>query len=140
MTSAEFAWVYLIFFLIPLAKILPRLIKKWKTKHFDSTHPSENLFQASNNISFKPTRESVDMSYKQESYGSTDMLVLGELSRGTKNFDTIQKKLYIDPKILDMILEDLENQGLMRVDQKKGLFGLKVELYPTEEGRKKYYS
>ena len=68
------------------------------------------------------------------------MLVLGELNHGTKNFDVLQKNLGIDNKTLNSVLEDLENQGLMRVEQKQGLLGPKVELYPTEEGIKKYYS
>ncbi|MDO8640486.1 MAG: hypothetical protein Q7R33_02990, partial [Nitrosarchaeum sp.] len=59
---------------------------------------------------------------------------------GTKNFDVLQKNLGIDNKTLNSVLEDLENQGLMRVEQKQGLLGPKVELYPTEEGIKKYYS
>jgi DNA-binding HxlR family transcriptional regulator len=71
---------------------------------------------------------------------SIDMLVLGELNNGTKNFDTLQKKLEIDNETLNSVLEKLENQGLIRVEQKQGLFGPKVELYPTEEGAKKYYS
>jgi len=68
------------------------------------------------------------------------MLVLGELNHGTKNFDVLQKRLGIDNETLNSVLEDLENEGLMRVEQKQGLLGPKVELYPTEEGVKKYYS
>ena len=71
---------------------------------------------------------------------STDMLVLGELNNGTKNFDALQKKLGIDNESLNSILGDLETQRLIRVEQKQGLFGPKVELYPTEEGVKRYHS
>jgi Holliday junction DNA helicase RuvA subunit len=68
------------------------------------------------------------------------LLVLGELTRGTKNFDLLQKTLGIDNDTLNSVLEDLEKKGLMRVEQKQGLLGPKVELYPTEEGLKKFYS
>jgi len=37
-------------------------------------------------------------------------------------------------------LEDLEKRGLMKVEEKSGLFGPKVELYLTDKGYKEYYS
>jgi hypothetical protein len=37
-------------------------------------------------------------------------------------------------------LEDLEKRGLMKVEEKSGLFGSKVELYLTDKGFKEYYS
>lgn len=43
----------------------------------------------------------------------------------------------IDIDTLNSVLEDLENKGFMRAKHKQGLFGPKVELYPTEEGIKK---
>ena len=69
-----------------------------------------------------------------------DMLVLGELNRGAKTFGQIKKNTGLDSTELDSILEDLENRGLMRVEQKKGLLGIKIELYPTDKGFKEYYS
>ena len=71
---------------------------------------------------------------------SLDMLVLGELNRGVKNFDAIQRNLGIDMEKLDETLESLEKQGLMKVQHKQGLFGPKIELIPTEKGFKKFYS
>ena len=58
----------------------------------------------------------------------------------TLSSDDREKKLGIDNETLNSVLEDLENQKLMKVEQKQGLLGPKVELYPTEEGIKKYYS
>ncbi len=69
-----------------------------------------------------------------------DMLVLGELNRGTKKFETIVKNTGIDSNELNSILKDLENRDLMRVEQKNGIMGPKVELYPTDKGFKEYYS
>jgi len=142
MAENGFVWIYLIFFLIPLARILPRLIKKWKMKNSGTTQqPFDNQFQVSNNTISESSRETFKAQPQRESKPkSTDMLVLGELNHGTKNFDVLQKKLGIDNETLNSVLEDLENQGLMRVEQKHGLLSPKVELYPTEEGVKKYYS
>ncbi|MEX1150601.1 MAG: winged helix-turn-helix transcriptional regulator [Nitrosopumilaceae archaeon] len=142
MAETGFYWIYLIFFLIPLFKILPRLIKKWKLKKSGTIQqPFDNQFQISNNTISESSREIFRVQPQREPNPiSTDMLVLGELNHGTKNFDVLQKKLGIDNETLTSILEDLENQGLMRVEQKQGLLGPKVELYSTEEGAKKYYS
>jgi len=142
MAENEFVWIYLIFFLIPLAKILPRLIKKWKIKKSGtSQQPFDNQLQVSNNTISESSRETFRAQPQRESKPeSTDMLVLGELNHGTKNFDVLQKRLGIDNETLNSVLEDLENQGLIRVEQKQGLLGAKVELYPTEEGVNKYYS
>ena len=71
---------------------------------------------------------------------TNDMLVLGELNKGTKQFDKIQKNTNLDVNELESILEDLQRQGLMRVEHKKGPFGTKVELHSTEKGFDKYYS
>ena len=68
------------------------------------------------------------------------MLVLGELNRGTKYFENLQKKTGFDSMELESILEDLEKNGMLKVHQKQGLFGLKTELLPTEKGFKEYYS
>jgi len=142
MAENGFIWIYLIFLLIPLSRILPRLIKKWKLKNSGVTqHPLDNQFQVSNNTISESSKDTFVAQPQRESKPkSMDMLVLSELNHGTKNFDVLQKKLGIDNEALNSILEDLENQGLMRVEQKQGLLGPKVELYPTEEGVKKYYS
>ena len=52
----------------------------------------------------------------------------------------LEKKTGFDSEELNSILEDLEKQGLMRVEQKKGLLGIKIELLPTEKGYRKYDS
>mgnify|MGYP002813610801 FL=1 len=142
MAGTGFIWIYLIFLLIPLSKLLPRLIKKWKLKNSGITQqPFDNSFQVSSNTISESSRDTFRAQPQRESKPkSTDMLVLGELNHGTKNFDVLQKKLGIDNETLNSVLEDLENQRLIRVEQKQGLLGSKVELYPTEEGVKKYYS
>jgi predicted Rossmann fold nucleotide-binding protein DprA/Smf involved in DNA uptake len=69
-----------------------------------------------------------------------DMQVLGELNREAKNFEVIQKITGLERDELASILEDLEKRGLMKVEEKSGLFGPKVELYLTDKGFKEYYS
>jgi len=141
MAEDGLVWIYLIFLLIPLSKFLPRLIKKWKMKNSSMPEQvSPDEFQVVNN-SPRASSESFDEQTAKESKPkSLDMLVLSELNHGTKNFDALQKHLGIDNETLDSVLEDLEKKGLMRVEQKKGLLGPKVELYPTEKGMKKYFS
>ena len=69
-----------------------------------------------------------------------DKQVLGELNRGAKNFEEIQKITGLEHDELISILKDLEKTRLMKVEEKSGLFGLKIELYLTDRGFKKYYS
>ena len=85
-----------------------------------------------------------DFSVKSE-HGFTkpptkNMLVLGELNRGTKTFNNVQKNTGLTTEELDTILEDLEKNGLIKVNQKQGMLGTKIELYPTDKGMKEYYS
>ncbi|WP_316504507.1 hypothetical protein [Nitrosopumilus sp.] len=69
-----------------------------------------------------------------------NMLVLGELNRGTKTFANIQKNTSLTNNELDGILENLEKNGFLKVHHKQGMFGTKIELYPTDKGMKEYYS
>jgi DNA-binding HxlR family transcriptional regulator len=65
-----------------------------------------------------------------------DIIVLGAIKNGIKKFDKIQKTTQIDPKELNTILEQLENRGLIRVEEKKGWLGKKIEITATEKGAK----
>lgn len=123
-------WIYLIFFLIPLARILPRIVRKLRNE--DNTH-TESQFSPKN-LEMEQRHESVEIPQTK------DMQVLGELNKGVKDFNKIQSNLGIDNQKLEIILNDLEDKGLMKVIKRKGLTGIKVELYPTDKGFKKYYS
>jgi DNA-binding HxlR family transcriptional regulator len=139
MTEHGFMWIYLIFFLIPLARIIPRLVKKWRKK--ESSTFTENEFSP-NNPRIEQRQESIERSERQESIErpqTKEMQVLGELNKGVKDFSKIQKNLDIDNQKLESILKDLEKQGLMKVIKKKGFSGIKIELYPTDKGFKRYY-
>ena len=145
MAEHGFMWIYLIFFLIPLARIIPRLVRKWKKRNSTFT---ENQFNP-DNPRIEQRQESFERPQGQESFQkqksserpqNKEMKVLGELNRGVKDFNKIQKNLNIDNQKLEKILKDLEEQELMEVIKKKGITGIKVELYPTEKGFRKYYT
>ncbi len=65
-----------------------------------------------------------------------DIIVLGAIRAGIKKFEKIQKIRHIEPEELNSILEQLENRGFIRVEEKKGLLGMKVEIVVTEKGSK----
>ena len=65
-----------------------------------------------------------------------DIIVLGAIKHGIKKFDKIQKTTQIDPEELNLILEQLEKRELIKVEEKKGWFGKKIEIAATEKGIK----
>jgi len=65
-----------------------------------------------------------------------DVIVLGAIKRGNKKFDKIQKATKIEAEELNSILEKLEERKLIKVEEKKGWLGKKVELTVTEKGSK----
>ena len=67
-----------------------------------------------------------------------ETVVLGVISRGVTKFDKISQESNVEPKKLEAILQKLENSGLIRVDEKKGLLGTKIEINPTEEGYREF--
>ena len=143
MANEGFAWIYLVFFLvIPLSRILPRIVQKWKDKNRGTSEQfTQTTYQSTNETIAEPSRKTPREEIPRDMNPQTlDMLVLGELNRGTKNFGAIQRNLGIDNKALEKVLDSLENQGLMKVQNKQGLLGPKIELIPTEKGFKKFYS
>lgn len=148
MAEDGFAWIYLIFFLIPLARIVPRLIRKWQNK---DKFMGENQF----NSNFQKTEQMPDSFKKSESFETSqsfektessekpldmDMQALREINNGVKDFNQIQKNTGIDNQKLENILSDLEGKKLMKVIKKSGLTGSKIEIHPTEKGFKKFYT
>ena len=67
---------------------------------------------------------------------SKDIIVLGAIKHGIKKFDKIQKTTQIDSKELNVILEKLESRKFIKVEEKKGWFGAKIEIHVTEKGSK----
>jgi hypothetical protein len=148
--EADFSWVYLIIFLmVPLARIIPRILRKRKSQNFASQEVSDKQFESNFNRyqdqSDKQFESNPDEFHKESSKTSSkpqtkNMLVLGELHRGVNLFENLQKNTGLTNTELNSILEDLEENGLMKTQQKQGLFGMKTELLPTDKGFKEYYS
>ena len=67
-----------------------------------------------------------------------ETVVLGVISRGTSKFDRISQESNVEPKDLELILKKLENSGLIKVDEKKGWLGTKIEINPTEDGYREF--
>ena len=128
----NFSWIYLIFFLaIPLARIIPRIIAKRRMTNPDSRF-QDNFGSRQEEIS--------EVKYENPKPKTKKMLVLGEINNRTKTFERLQKNTGLGGQELNKVLEQLETEGLIKVQQKQGLFGLKIEIYPTEKGFKEYYS
>jgi len=67
-----------------------------------------------------------------------ETVVLGVISRGTSRFDRISQESNVEPKDLEQILKKLENSGLIKVDERKGWLGTKIEINPTEDGYREF--
>lgn len=65
-----------------------------------------------------------------------DIIVLGAIKHGIKKFDKIQKMTQIESEELNSILEQLESRGFIQTEEKKGWFGMKIEIAVTEKGSK----
>ena len=133
MADPNFSWIYLIIFLaIPLSRIIPRIIAK--RKQANGTYSS---FEKSNQENIGVRLEQKHPSSKPQ---TKDMQVLGIMHQGANTFEKIQKTTKMENNELDSILQQLEKRDLIKVIQKQGRFGPKIELYSTDKGFKEYYS
>ncbi len=134
--TEHFSWFWLIFLLFPAVRIAQRLIRKRQMKKYPQSSEKPigiRLEKTSENTIEKPVQN-------LERPATTDMLVLGELNRGANTFEKILKNTGLEHEALTSILEELEKRDLMKVVQKQGLLGPKVELQVTEKGFKEFYS
>ena len=142
MADPNFSWVYLIIFLaIPLARIIPRILAKKGIGVKSPQTIQENQFETDHGEylqkpQIEPTKPQIESTKPQ----TKNNLVLGALNRGSKTFEDIQKNTGLSNSELDVILEDLENNGMMKVVHKQGMLGPKTEILPTDKGFKEYYS
>jgi DNA-binding MarR family transcriptional regulator len=65
-----------------------------------------------------------------------EIIVLGTIRAGIKTFEKIQKIRHVDPEKVESILGQLENKGLVKVEEKKGFLGKKIEIEITDKGSK----
>ena len=69
---------------------------------------------------------------------SKDLIVLGTIKNGAKQFNKISKVTKIPPKELSEVLENLENSGFINVIEKKGWLSKKIEIHITEKGNREF--
>ena len=141
----NYSWIYLLIFLIiPLARIVPRLLRRGayqenisarpETPRSDtprSDAPRRNFFQESSPDNFQESPKKEQFSTKN---WPKEKIVLGLLMTDISKFEEIQKRANISTGNLDTILQDLEKRGLMKPVEKSGPFGKSIQLRITEKG------
>ena len=146
----DYSWIFLLIFLIiPLARILPRILKRTGFKENISAHlesPRENFFKESDSAdnfkesdyadNFKespPTKEE----FSTRNW-STEKIVLGLLMSDISKFEELQKRGNLSANNLDRILQNLEKKGFMTPVEKSGPFGTSIQLKITEKGASEF--
>ena len=147
----NYSWIYLLIFLIiPLARILPRILKRAGLKQNISTRPDnprENFFQESSPDRFQKSSpenfqesspDNFEESPRREEFStknwSKEKIVLGLLLTDISKFEELQKRANLSTNNLDTILQDLEKKRLMMPVEKSGPFGKSIQLKITEKG------
>ena len=130
--------------IIPLARILPRLLRRVGLKQDISARPETprgNFFQESpsaDNFRESSSSDNFQESPRREEFSTKnwpkEKIVLGLLMTNISKFEELQKKGNISTNNLDTILQDLEKKGLMRPVEKSGPFGKSIQLKITEKG------
>ena len=139
----NYSWIYLLIFLIiPLARILPRVLKRVGLKQNISTRPespSKNFFQESSPDRFQESSpDNFEESPRKEEFStknwSKEKIVLGLLMTNISKFEELQKRANLSTNNLDTILQDLEKKRLMMPVEKSGPFGKSIQLKITQKG------
>ena len=133
-------WIWVIFFIIPLVSIIRRYLRKRNMQNFSKSSEQyhEMQFKTNSGTIEAPRRNLLEPEPKPKPE-TKDMQVFEVLNYGAGNFEKIQKITGLKHDELVSILEDLEKRGMMKVEEKSGLLGSKIELYPTKKGIKEYY-
>ena len=141
----NYSWIYLLIFLIiPLARIVPRLLRRAGLKENISARPESprgNFFQESSSPdTFRESSSSDNFqeSPRREEFSTKnwpkEKIVLGLLLTNITKFEEIQKKGNLSTNNLDTILQDLEKKGLMQPVEKNWSFW---KIYTTKNYRKR---
>ncbi len=128
-------WIFVFFAVMIAARVVPRMLRQRKM-NFEKSNVVASERPFLNEPKMQPfVKEAKEQSFSKETKPeSKEMLVLGQINRGYKTFSEIRKKTGFDSEELNSILDDLEKRGLMKIQKKNGLLGIKVELLPTEKG------
>ena len=132
----NYSWIYLLIFLIiPLARIIPRILRRGR---FNENIPARSEPPRGNSFRESSTSDNFEESAKREQFSTKnwpkEKIVLGLLMTDISKFEEIQKRAYLSTGNLDTILQDLEKRGLMRPVEKSGPFGKSIQLRITEKG------
>ena len=147
--TEHFYWIWAIFFIIPFISIIRRYLRKRNTQNFSKSSEQYHEMQFQTNSSkietprrnlLEPEPEPKLEPEPEPKHKTKDMRVFEVLNHGVGNFEKIQEITGIKHDELVSILEDLEKRGMMKVEEKSGLLGSKIELYPTKKGINEYYS
>ena len=145
--TEHFYWIWAIFFIIPFISIIRRYLRKRNTQNFSKSPEQyhEMQFQTNSSKIETPRRNLLEPEPEpklepEPKHKTKDMRVFEVLNHGVGNFEKIQEITGIKHDELVSILEDLEKRGMMKVEEKSGLLGSKIELYPTKKGINEYYS
>jgi len=139
--TEHFYWIWAIFFIIPFISIIRRYLRKRNTQNFSKSSEQYHEMQFKTNSSkIETPRRNLLEPEPEPKHETKDMQVFEALNYGAGNFEKIQKITGLERDELASILEDLEKRGLMKVEEKSGLFGSKVELYLTDKGSAKIHS
>ncbi len=133
--AEHYYWIFIIFLIIPLIRIVRRYLGKRHLENYPKTlekNPEMHFETNSSDIIENPRQNLTKPETK-------DMLVLGEINSGRNNFKKLLNVTGLERDELIPILDDLEERGLIRVEQKSGLLGPKVELYVTDKGFQEYH-
>jgi hypothetical protein len=139
--TEHFYWIWAIFFIIPLVSIIRRYLRKRNMQNSSKSSEQHHEMQFKTNSSrIETPRRNLLEPEPEPKHKTKDMQVFDVLNYGAENFEKIQKITGLEHDELVSILDDLEKRGMMKVEEKSGLFGSKIKLYPTNKGIKEYYS
>ena len=152
----NYSWIYLLIFLIiPLARILPRVLRRIGLKgntparpesprrnffqeSSDNFQESSDNFQESSDNFQESSSDNFEESPRKEEFStknwSKEKIVLGLLMTNISKFEELQKRANLSTNNLDTILQDLEKKRLMMPVEKSSPFGKSIQLKITEKG------
>ena len=135
----NYSWIYLLIFLmIPLARVLPRILRRAGLKPNIATRPETprgNFFKDPPSDNFTESPSSEEFSTKN---WSKEKIVLGLLMTNISKFEELQKRGNLSVNNLDRILQELERRGCMKPVEKSGPFGKSIQLKITEKGVREF--
>ena len=135
----NYSWIYLLIFLIiPLARVLPRLLRRAGLKPNIATRPETprgNFFKEPPSDNFTESPRIEEFSTKN---WSKEKIVLGLLMTNISKFEELQKRGNLSANNLDRILQELERRGCMKPVEKNGPFGKSIQLKITEKGVREF--